>query len=360
MTDDAMTTTSRAIPEAPDAEGNYAGNYRRNVWRRSWMQTLVPWMTSLVVHLGLVGVALALLVTVREVLDTGPVLEQATVASTKLATENVGATPNVGNTEDVTRQNASLNPVEQSQDFRSRGEGDSAADMLAAAGGATSSSITGITGMGEVSDFLGGGGGDGAPLFGDAGGSGGFMGMDTGTLGDGGDVFRIAFVCDSSGSMAGERQLLLFNELRAAIESLETRQSFNVVFFSNDDYITAFPGELKPATSRFKEQSAQWLLDSVEMSGETNPIPAIRAAFDFRQQPQLIFFLTDGRFDGLVSYGDVVSTIQRLTDSSSAPPMINTIQFINRDEQAEEVLKEIAEITGGEYRFVGRDFFGGQ
>ncbi len=359
MSNDALSTTSRAVPEAPDDDGFYTGNYRKNVWRQNWVQTAVPWLTSLVVHIGLVGVALALLFTVREVLDTGPVLEQATVASTKLATENVGATPNVGNTEDVTRQNASLNPVEQSQDFRSRGEGESAADMLnAAAGGSTSSSMTGITGMGEVSEFLGGGGGDGSPLFGEAGGSGGFMGMDTGTLGDGGDVFRIAFVCDSSGSMSGEPQFLLFDELRAAVESLETRQSFNVVFFSNDDFTSSFPGELKPATSRFKTQASEWLL-KVEMSGETNPVPAIRAAFDFKQQPQLIFFLTDGRFDGLVSYEDVISTIRRLSDGSATPPMINTIQFINRDERAEEVLKEIASMTGGEYRFVGRDFFGG-
>jgi hypothetical protein len=356
------TATNRPLPTAPDEdgpdEGLYTGDYRRSAGRKKFVLNVVPILTSLGIHLGLVGVALALLVTVREVIQTGPVLEQATVGTTKLATENVGAMPNVGNVDDVTRQNASLDPVAQSSDFREQGVGD-AADLLAATtGGATSASMTGITGMGELSNALGGGGGEGSPLFGEAGGGQGFMGLDTGTAGDGGDVYRIAFVCDSSGSMGGEPQFLLFQELKNAVEPLEVTQQFNVVFFSGDDYRVAFPGELKPATGRFKDQMRDFL-DGIAMDGNTNPVPALRAAFEMRPQPQLIFFLTDGQFDGIVSYEDVINTIDQLREQSSAPPIINTIQFINRNERAEEVLQDIARRTGGEYVFVGRDFFGG-
>ena len=35
--------------------------------------------------------------------------------------------------------------------------------------------------------------------------------------------------------------------------------------------------------------------------------------------------------------------------------MVNTIQFINRDERAEGVLRTIAHENGGAYKFVGRD-----
>ena len=349
------TTTNLPVPEAPDEQGNYKG-YRRNMWRKSWMQTLLPWATSLVVHVALLAVAIALLATVRKVLDSGDRIEQATVASAKLATENVGATPNVGNVDDVTSQNASLAPVESSTDYRSVGEGNSTADMLATAGGAASSSSTGITGMGELSSALGGGGGEGSPLFGEPGGGEGFMGMGTG--GSGSDVYNIVFVCDSSGSMDGVPSILLFSELRKAIEPLEIGQAFNVVFFSDGDVRVAFPGELKPATGRFKDEAGDFL-ETVPMSGQTNPLPALEAAFAMEPAPQLIFFLTDGQFNGMVSYDDVVATIERLNANADTKAFVNTIQFINRDAQAEQVLKRIADVTGGEYRYVDRNYFDG-
>ncbi len=354
----ADATTSRGpsdtAPQAPDEAGNYK-SYRRNVWRKSWLQSVVPWATSFVVHVALLAVALSLLVTYKVAVDSGPVVEPANIASAKLAETNVGATPNVGNVDDVTRQNASLNPVEQSTDFRSQGDGESTNDLLAAtSGGAMTDSATGVTGMGELSDALGGGGGEGSPLFGEPGGGDGFMGMGMG--GDGSNVTNIVFVCDSSGSMGGEKQFLLFQEIRNAIAPLEIEQAFNIVFFSGDGFSVAFPGELKPASPRFMEEAGDFL-DTVNMTGQTNPIPALEAAFAMKPAPQLIFFLSDGDFDGVVQYQDVVSTIERLNSNATPPVMINTIQFIDKAEAAEDVLKRIASMTGGDYQYVDRNFF---
>ena len=70
-------------------------------------------------------------------------------------------------------------------------------------------------------------------------------------------------------------------------------------------------------------------------------------------KPQLIFFLTDGRFDQGAGYDEVLATISRLNGGRQT--RINTIQFMNRDAQAERVLQAIADENGGQYKFIGQD-----
>lgn len=347
-----MPTTSRPVPHAPAADGQYTP-YQPGFFQKPWVQEqLIPWATSLGVHAVLIVIALVLLASVVIVSNDTPEIAQVTVPVTQLATDQIGAVPNVGSINDVTTENASLNPVVDSTNPLPQGEGVSTNDFLETAGGSPSpaNSVTGITGMGAISDAIGGGGGQGASLFGEAGGGGGFMGIDIGTPGDGGNNRRIVFVCDSSGSMDGPPKQLLKNELLKAIEPLVVEQAFNIVFFSGERFPAAFPDGLKPATSRFKGEAADFL-DGVIFAGSTNPIPALELAF--RMDPDLIFFLTDGRFDTLSGYDDVIATIDRLNAGEQA--IINTIQFINRDERAEEVLEEIAKRSGGQYRYVGKD-----
>ena len=349
-------TTSRPVPQAPDEQGNYEG-YHVGFWRQPWVQQVVPWATSLGVHVGLVALAIALLASgALSVLIPERVQQQVTVPTATLATENIGGVPSVGNLEDVTSQNKSLNPVADSTDERSRGEGESAADLLTpTSGGSTSSDIGGITGMGALSDALGGGGGEGATLFGEAGGASGFMGIDIGKPGDGGAAYRIVYVCDASGSMDGEKKLLLFRELARSIEDLDVDQSFNVVFLRGDDYLAAFGDGLKPATGRFKGQAVEFL-DTVAMQGTTNPVPALRAALGM--DPDLVFFLTDGEFNGVVGYEEVVETVERLNTADAgggAAAAINTIQFVTSDDTAAQVLEQIAGDNGGIYVYRARE-----
>lgn len=40
---------------------------------------------------------------------------------------------------------------------------------------------------------------------------------------------------------------------------------------------------------------------------------------------------------------------------SATKPTVSTFQFIDRDDDAEAVMKELAELTGGRYRYVQRD-----
>ena len=355
------STTNRPVPEAPDAAGNYEGayeGYHVSFWRKPWVQTVLPWTTSVGVHLGIILLAAIILATVGRTFQAPEVVQQqATIPTTVLAQDNIGGVPNVGNLDDVTTENKSLDPVADSQDFRDQGEGDLPSDLLTpTAGGSNSNSISGITGMGALTDALGGGGGDGARLFGESGGGGGFMGIDIGRPGDGGSARRIVFVCDSSGSMEGDPKWLLINELKKAIEPLEVDQSFNVLFFRGGDFSAAFDRELKPATRRYKQETFDFL-DGLIVRGQTDPRMAIEAAFSM--QPDLVFFLTDGRFNQRSSYDDIIALFGRLNPGKNVP--VNTIQFITRDENAEQVLRKIAydsgsdDATRGVYRYISEN-----
>lgn len=347
-----MTPTSKG--QMPQSHGEAARpDHEVDFWRRPWVQATVPWLTSLSVHLGILILALVLLTSgAFQILIQKVTQAQVLVPTTDLAeTNNIGSVPNVGNMDDVTSPNAQLDPVEESDNFLPEGEGTNVAALTDPGGSpASADGLTGITGTGSLRDALGGGGGEGSTIFGEAGGGGKFMGFDIGREGDGGEVYRVIFVCDASGSMAGMPRTLLVNELKRAIDPLKPVQFFNVIFFQSDDFTAAFPGGLESANPMHKEETVDFL-DNLVVEGSTNPVPALEAAF--RMKPELVFFLTDGRFDQLVNYDEVTEAFRRLNENKKV--MVNTIQFINRDETAEGVLRTIAHENGGEYKFVDRD-----
>ncbi len=339
-----VTSSGRAVPVAPDEEGNYE-RQKRPLLRQPWVQQFVPLLTSLTVHAGLI--ILAAIVLASGVLTV--LVEEKVDVPVKTATATFR--PNVGADNDPTRQATTLDPVDVSVDNRSRGEGETTADALASGSNSSATGNTGLSGMSDALGPAGGLSGGGLTAFGPPGGGGGlFEGIGDG---DGGNNRRIVFVCDSSGSMQGEKQFLLFDELRSVITGLEPVQAFNIIFFSGTDANMAF-NELRPATLPIERQASDFL-ETVAMTGQTNPIPALRQAF--AMEPDLIFFLTDGAFNNIVSYDEVTGTIRSLYRESSSKPVINTIQFIDQEQAAAEVMESIATETGGRFRFVGRDFF---
>ena len=344
----AVNEPAEAIEAADFAPGAPPVSF----WRRPWVQSVLPWLSSLGVHVGIVVVALVLLAS-GAFQDLLPRLTQpqVVVPTTVLAQTNIGGVPNVGNMDDVTSQNAQLDPVQKSDNPLPEGAGANLEALSEPGGRDQSASITGITGMGSLSEALGGGGGgQGSTVFGEPGGGGRFMGFDLGTAGDGGNVTRVVFVCDASGSMEGRPRTLLINELKKAVGPLEPIQFFNVVFFQFDDYAAAFRDRLRPASPRYKKETEAFL-DGFTMKGGTNPLPALEAAF--KMKPQLVFLLTDGRFDEPVGYDEIVRRIAELNADKGA--VVNTIMFINRDETAEGVLRRIASENGGEFKYVGED-----
>jgi hypothetical protein len=145
---------------------------------------------------------------------------------------------------------------------------------------------------------------------------------------------------------------LLRAELTKAISGLKPVQAFNIVFFFDGpkadsvDHLDA----LLVATPDNKRKAYKFMED-FSTTGQTDPLPGIRLAF--KMQPQLIYFLSDGEFNNLVPYEQVMAEIDKLNKDRKT--RINTIQFGKYDKQAEEVLQKIASEHGGSYRFVSEE-----
>jgi hypothetical protein len=185
--------------------------------------------------------------------------------------------------------------------------------------------------------------------FGPPGGGAG-IGPKGAVFGNGGNAHKIVFVCDGTGTMDGLRKILLIRELNSTIAKLKPVQDFNVIFFkdgNNAGVEAVDPNKLIPATPANVRRTAE-VLNKVSFMGATNPLPAIELAF--KQKPQLMYILSDGEFDNLVSYDDVIKRIAEL--NSDKKVAINTILFGDRDPRAEQALKKIAGDNGGTMTFV--------
>jgi hypothetical protein len=156
---------------------------------------------------------------------------------------------------------------------------------------------------------------------------------------------KIVFVCDASGSMMNR-----FDDLRIqinnAVRNLRPTQFFNVMFFK-DKKPEIYSLNLMMAIPSNKDKLGKFL-ENVVASGQTDPMPAIEAAF--RQSPELIYLLTDGDFP---DNDLVIASIRKINPQGKVK--INTIAFINHGEEYEKVLRNIANENGGTFKFVGDD-----
>lgn len=162
-----------------------------------------------------------------------------------------------------------------------------------------------------------------------------------------GDAQRIVFVCDATGTMINKFSTLA-NELLNVILKLEPTRSYNVIFFTaGGKYHVVDKDALMPANDANKARFSQ-SLEGLRPTGTTNPIPAIEAAF--KQSPQVVFFLSDGEFNNLKSYDEVIATFRKANVGRKVK--VNTLLFLTYDREAEEAMQTIAEENGGTYRYV--------
>ena len=342
-----------------DAEANAAP--AAGFWQKPLAQDLLPFASSLTLHAGLILVGV---VTAQAIIHGGPrvlpVEEQTTVASSNLVTDG----PPGG-----VQFSASVNG-DRMRDFGQDSSADAAAAGLATAaspnleasadaGGADGSASTVLSGFnasqmaGGPSNGTGGkdgrgsGDGQGGPLarFGPPGG--GAYGPKGPVFGSGGNARRIVFVCDATGTMI-QKFALLKQELAVAVSGLKPVQSYNVIFFHDGQRVgAASDSALLPATADNKRKGFAFM-DNFTTSGTTDPMPALRLAF--RQGPELVYFLSDGEFNNLRSYQDVMDEIDRLNPGRKVK--VNTILFDTYDKEAEAAMQKIAADHGGTYRYV--------
>jgi hypothetical protein len=156
------------------------------------------------------------------------------------------------------------------------------------------------------------------------------------------NVQRVVFVCDATGSMMPQFDALRV-ELRKSIDALRPPQSFNVVFFQ-ENAPPPLDKNLLFASPDNKRRMHDYI-DKYTPRGPTDPNPAIRIAF--AMHPDVIFFLCDPS-----DFPDPRATIDLFGSLNDGNCRVNTIAFIEHDEQGEAMLRLISSKSKGTFCYV--------
>src|SRR5688572_2669084 len=343
-------------------------------WQQPFVQNVLPFLTSLVLHIGVIvfgymmlKVGQAVVVALRQ--------EQIIVPEAEMvAAGPEGGIPHPGLGGDPTRDAAQDKFPDVPKDSKGLAEkpGPTLQVSLIGGGGGEADGQTPI-GLG-ANAALGSGSGVGAGLgkgygsgvgdgtgalapFGVPGGGGG-LGPKSNFIGLGGNAKKIAYVCDASGSMLNMFDSLRI-ELRKSIENLRPIQSFNVIFFQDQGFKAADQNVLIMGNPENKRKVYDFL-DKMFVRGETNPIPALEAVA--KMQPELIYLLTDGDFSGPGNQAVIDYCQKRFGETKTK---INTIAFVARESKDNpqdleyvKALQAIAKNSGGQFKHVTDDDMG--
>jgi hypothetical protein len=329
----------------------------QSFWQIPFVQDILPFITSLLLHLAIIGLGIAFYQTARIMVQASKepvIIPDATI----IEGAEVGGIPHPGLGGDETRDAAQDQFKDVPPDSTGiadkpstslqmalvgggGGDNDDNAIAVGASGGAFGKGTgTGIGSGTGVGSGTGDGGGPLAP-FGIPGGGGG-IGPKSPFMGVSGNAMKVVYLCDSSGSMMNKFDTLR-QELRKAADSLKPIQSFDIIFFSEDSFV-ALDKQLMLATPEVKRKAYDFL-DKTAPHGSSDPIPGLRAAFG--AQPQLIYMLTDGDFP---NNAQLLEELRKLNKDKKVK--INTIAFMDRGDEYEKLLKQVAEENGGAFKFV--------
>ena len=333
-----------------------AANQHLSFAQQPMVQNVLPFVTSVAVHVGIL--LLAWLTWSNRAIIAKVIEEQIIVPDAAIVEgADVGGIPNPGLGGDPTRAAAQdiTADATASDSWADRPSQTLQANLMGASEAEQSADAIIGLGAGATSDVKapgqGGGASDGtgqvAP-FGVPGGGGG-IGPKANFVGISGNARRVVYVCDATGTMLGLKFKLLQKQLYKAIDILKPIQGFNVIFFkggdSNAEWSNPFADELVVANPANKQKVRQFI-DQFQVVGKgTNPLPALQAAF--AQKPQLVYFLTDGEFNNVVGYDQVLAEVRRLNADKSVK--VNTIAFMSEDAKAEEALQKMARENGGRF-----------
>lgn len=212
---------------------------------------------------------------------------------------------------------------------------------------------------GEVGDGTGGGaGGSGEGLSfgeGSAGGSGFGEGAGSGAGGSGGgggtSFFgisargnRFLYIVDVSGSMGeGNRLEVLKDNLITSIESLGPKAAFFIIAYNERPQPMLPRLDWSRATDSNKDRARAWI-SRLGAKGGTVPATAFEMGFRFAPKPDVVYFMTDAQ-----DTQELAPYVARL-NADGRQARINCIAF--GASGIIDVMKQIAEQSGGQYKFV--------
>jgi len=319
------------------------------IWQSPFVQSVMPFLTSLLVHVAIIVLGFATLQVGAKMAKK--VTEQYTVPESADLDDQDGNIAHPGLGGDPTRdafQDKDMTVPPDSQGINDKAGKDLVGTLQGAAGD-TSDSVIGTGGGAAMfgkgtGTGIGNGTGDGGPMapFGIPGGGGG-VGVRFGNVK--GVASRIVFVCDATGSMM-EQFDLLRAELSRTLSKLNQRQFVNVVFMQE----SAKP-PIDPNLLIASPENKRKLLDFVDgytCRGPTDPIPALKTAF--AMNPQLVYFLCDP--SDFPEPAKTIELCKSMSTNGGKKCKIVTIAFENHDEEGEKTLKQIAADSGGQFKFI--------
>ena len=158
------------------------------------------------------------------------------------------------------------------------------------------------------------------------------------------EAIDFVFVIDNSNSMTKGRFETALNELVKAVNNLNKRQKFYVIFYSDTAYPLFHPQPprtLVPATQQNKQLLVRWL-QSVPLCLRTDGMEALRMGLSLK--PDVMFVLGDGAFtDGASKY---------FTKNPANGVIVHTLGMEVNPKNAETFL-QLAKAHGGTYQDVG-------
>ena len=329
----------------------------QSFWQIPFVQDILPFINSLLLHIGLIALGILTYKPAQVMVQASKepvIIPDATI----IENAEVGGIPHPGLGGDETRDaaqdqfkdippdstgiaNKPSTSLQMALVGGGGGDNDDNAIAVGASGGAFGKGTgTGIGSGTGVGSGTGDGGGPLAP-FGIPGGGGG-IGPKSPFMGVSGNAMKVVYLCDSSGSMMNKFDTLR-QELRKAADTLKPIQSFDIIFFSEDNFV-ALDKQLMLATPEVKRKAYDFL-DKTAPHGSSDPIPGLKAAF--ATQPQLIYMLTDGDFP---NNAQMLEELRKLNKDKKVK--INTIAFADRGEEYEKMLKQVADENGGLFKFV--------
>ena len=161
---------------------------------------------------------------------------------------------------------------------------------------------------------------------------------------------RFVFVVDNSSSMKGGRLEMAVAELLRTVEGLSPRQSFYVIFVSDQTYPMFYPQReptLVPATPANKKRLADWAPKAILASGKNRElIKAMDLAASL--QPQAVYLL----WDGDLRYSETVrlDVLTHLTQPNQWNFIVHTLGMGVTSPNNEQNLRTIAQAHSGIFR----------
>ncbi|XP_045443207.1 von Willebrand factor A domain-containing protein 3B [Pipistrellus kuhlii] len=149
----------------------------------------------------------------------------------------------------------------------------------------------------------------------------------------------VYILIDTSHSMKGKLDVVKDKIIRFIQEQLKFKRKFNFVQF--DAHAVAWREKLVEIDEDALQGAESWIRD-MKVGSSTNTLHALQIAFA-DNETQAVYLLTDGRPDQPPEMViDQVKCFQKIP--------IYAISFNYNDEEANSFLKELASLTGGEFR----------